>query len=237
MTEPGLRRVGWLLRDVFVDALGVDVDVPGLVTGALLLATVVAATIAWRRASWAGWRTALVLVVPYLAWVALGQNLRDQPRHVLPLAALLAGALGLQALAGAFRPRVGAGALPWWSPRSDAHARRTIPPPGQQLVDLVRAQPAPSRIAVFGVSSIRFFERTELAGQAYPAASLGDVQIGLTRVDWLPARVWVTGEVETSGPSRWPLAHVATLCRPARIDRRAPCLEVSEWRPPFLPDR
>jgi hypothetical protein len=237
VTTPGWIRAVWLARDLFVDALGVELDVPGVAIGVLLLAVMTHAVLAWRRAGWAGWRTALVLVLPYLAWVALGQNLRDQPRHVLPLAAMFAGALGLSA-AGSRRAfwLVSSLALAL-SVRTalDAYARRSIAPPGQQLVDLVRAQPAPARLDVFGVTSIRFFEGTELAAQALPAGSLGDVQVGLTRVDRLPARVWVTGEVETKNQSRWPLDHVATLCRPPRLDRRAPCLEVSEWRPPYLP--
>jgi hypothetical protein len=104
-----------------------------------------------------------------------------------------------------------------------------------QLLTLARAQPAPDRLAVFGMASVRTFEGTELAGQAFPAAMLGDVQVTLSRLDRLPTRVWVTSEVDASRPSRWPLSHVATLCRPPRLDRRAPCIEVLEWRPPFLP--
>jgi hypothetical protein len=237
VTEPGWIRLAWLARDVLVDAIGIGLDGPGIVLAVLLLAASAQAVLAWRRAKWVGWRAALVVVLPYLAWVALGQNLRDQPRHVLPLAAMLVGALGLTA--GGSRRAFGlvAALALAMSVRTalDAHARRTIPPPGQQLVDLVRAQPAPDRVDVFGSTSIRFFEGTELAAQALPAGSLGDVQIGLTRVDRLPARVWVTGEVETRNQSRWPLVPVATLCRPPRIDRRAPCLDVFEWRPPFLP--
>lgn len=237
LTEPGVIRAAWLARDVFVDALGVGLDATGLAIGALLIGAAVQALLEWRRVGWAGWRAVVLLVLPYLVWVALGQNLRDQPRHVLPLAAGLIGAIGLvaggsrrgfallSALAVALSIRTA----------QDSHARRTIPPPGQQLVDLVRAQPAPDRIDVFGVSSIRFFAGTELASQALPAGSLGDAQLGLTRVDRLPARVWVTSEVETRNQSRWPLVHVATLCRPACLDRRAPCLGVDEWRAPFLP--
>ncbi len=239
VTEPGAIRAAWLARDVFVDALGVGLDATGIAIGVLLIAAAVEAGLAWRRAAWAGWRAAALLVLPYLAWVALGQNLRDQPRHVLPIAAAIVVAVGLaagtsrrafallSALALALSIRTA----------MDSHARRTIAPPGQQLVELVRAQPAPDRIDVFGVSSIRFFEPTDLAAQALPAGSLGDVQLGLTRVDRLPMRVWVTGEVETRNQSPWPLEHLATLCRPPRLDRRAPCLEVNEWRPPFLPAR
>jgi hypothetical protein len=199
----------------------------------------VQALLAWRRAGWRGWAFAVAVVAPYLLWIALGQNLRDQPRHALPLVALLAAALALPAS----RSRsalavVGALALVV-SLRTalDAQARRTIPPPGQQLVELARAQVAPARLAVFGVSSVRFFELTELADRAFAAGSLGDVQVRLARLDTLPARVWVTGELEGLTGSAWPLEHVATLCRPPRLDRRLPCLEVYAWKLPFLPAR
>jgi hypothetical protein len=237
LTEPGWRRVAWLLRDVLVDGVGIDRDFPGLLVFALLVAVTVQGIVAWRRARWAGWKTAVVLVVPYLAWVSLGQNLRDQPRHVLPLAAMLAAGLGLSARGSrrAFALVAALALAVSLRTAMDASARRAIPPAGQQLVDLVRAQAAPDRVDVFGVTSLRFFEGTELAAQALPASTLGEVQVALTRVDRLPARVWLTGEVDASGPSRGARVHVATLCRPARLDRRAPCLEVSEWKLPYLP--
>ena len=237
LTEPGWRRVAWLLRDVLVDGVGVDLDVPGLLILALVVAVTVQGIVAWRRARWAGWKTAVVLVVPYLAWVSLGQNLRDQPRHVLPLAAMLAAGLGLSARGSrrAFALVAALSLAVSLRTAMDASARRAIPPAGQQLVDLVRAQASPARVDVFGVTSLRFFEGTELAAQALPASTLGEVQVALTRVGRLPARVWLTDEVDTGGPSRGARVHVATLCRPARLDRRAPCLEVSEWKLPYLP--
>lgn len=116
----------------------------------------------------------------------------------------------------------------------DAHARRTVAPPGEQLVALARAQPDAARLAVFGTSSVRFFELTELAPRAFTAGTLGDVQLHLSRMGSLPSRIWITSEVQTRGESRWPIVPVATLCRPPRLDRRMPCLDVAEWQPPFL---
>jgi hypothetical protein len=229
-------RVEWLARDLFVDGLGVGLDAPGVVIGLLALAVSIEALRTWRHAAWRGWRMAALLLAPYLAWIALGQNLRDQPRHALPLVAALVGCAGLAAARSAWALRLGVGLALAMSVRTalDAHARRSIPPPGQQLVDLARAQPAPGRLAVFGAASIRFFEMTELAAMAHPAGTLGDAQVGLTRLDVLPSRVWVTSEVLGRDQSRWPLVPVATLCRPARLDRRAPCLDVVEWKLPYL---
>jgi hypothetical protein len=236
VTEPGGVRLEWLARDLFVDGFGVGDDVLGLAIGVALLLALAVALVAWHRAGWRRWWQAAFVVAPYLAWIALGQNLRDQPRHVLPLVVILSAAIALPAatsrralaVVGAFAVLVA------MRTAVDAHARRTIPPPGVQLVELARAQPAPSRLDVFGVSSVRFFETTELAPHAFAAGALGDVQVRLTRLDALPSRVWVTGEVTGLDGSPWPLERVTTLCRPPRIDRRAPCLDVYEWKVPYL---
>jgi hypothetical protein len=236
VTEPGAVRLAWLARDVLVDGLGAGSDVLGLLLAALIAAACASAIVAWKGADWRGWLPAVVVVAPYLLWMGLGQNLRDQPRHALPLVALLAAGLALPAglsrrafaivsalaLALALRTAV------------DAHARRAEAPPGAQLVALARAQPDAERLAVFGTSSVRFFELTELASRAFTAGTLGDVQLRLSRIESLPSRVWVTSEVQTQGETRWPLVHVATLCRPPRLDRRMPCIDVQEWQAPFL---
>jgi hypothetical protein len=242
VTEPGVVRLLWLGRDVFVDGLGAGTDVLGLAIGAALATAMGLALVAWKGARWRGWRAALVLVVPYLVWIGLGQNLREQPRHALPLVAVLAASVAVAATRSR-RAGVVVGVLVVLvAARTvlDATARRTIAPPGAQLVALALAQPAPEKLAVFGVSSVRFFElaRLERPAASLPrglgAGSLGDVQVRLTRLETLPSRVWVTSEVEGLESSPWPLERIATLCRPRRIDRRAPCLDVYSWRLPYL---
>jgi len=235
-TEPGGVRLVWLARDVLVDGLGAGADALGLAIAALATVAATQTVVVWRDARWKGWPAALVLVVPYMAWIGLGQNLREQPRHALPIAVAIAASLALPAIRSR-RAMAVVGALALLvSLRTalDAHARRTVPPAGQQLVQLARAQPSPERLAVFGVSSVRFFETSELASRAFAAGTLGDVQVRLTHLDVLPERVWVTDEVDGRAASPWPLIPVATLCRPPRIDRREPCLEVFEWRLPYL---
>ena len=230
-TEPGPVRALWLARDILVDGFGLESGALGLVTTAVFAIAAGQALRAWRAAGWLGWRVCLGLAVPYLIWIGLGQNLRDQPRHALPLVALLAAGLALPA-AGSRRAFAVVGALAWMvSLRTalDAYERRTIPPPGQQLVDLAREQPSPDCLTVFGVASVRFFEMTELASRALAVGSLGEARMELTRANELPARVWVTGEVAGIGDSRWPLQPFARLCRPVRLERARPCLDVYEW--------
>jgi hypothetical protein len=236
LTEPGLVRMVWLARDVLCDGLGAGGDALGLVLGVTLAATGLLAVNEWRNSGWAGgWKAAVV--VPYALWVVLGQNLREQPRHVLPLVAFLACALAFVARRSQRMQAVAVALVLLAALRTalDAKARRSIPPPGQQLVELALAQPAPERLAVFGVSSVRFFESSTLAARAFPAGTLGDVEMRLTRMDRLPSRVWVTSELVSHAAQGQPLSHVATLCRPPRIDRRSPCIDVYEWRLRYLP--
>jgi hypothetical protein len=119
---------------------------------------------------------------------------------------------------------------------SDAYARVNTPPPGAQLLEAIRARKHPERTVVFGGPSVRFFEGTELASRAFSAGTMGDVNLALGRLNDMPAHVLVTGEVETTRehPPPYPMVEVGNYCRPARIDRRAPCLVVRELKAPFL---
>jgi hypothetical protein len=231
LSKPGVIRALWVARDVFVDGLGLGADALGVATAALLALATGQGLVAWRAARWRGWRRSVGVVIPYLLWIGLGQNLRDQPRHALPLVAWLAAGLALP-VARSRRALAVVGALALvvsLRTAADAHARRTIAPPGQQLVELARAQPSPERLAVFGGASVRFFETTELASCAVAVGSLGEARMELTRLERLPARAWVTSEVAGLDDSRWPLRPVAQLCRPARLERARPCLGVYEW--------
>ena len=229
-TEPGAMRAVWLARDVFVDGFGAGSDALGVAIGAAGGVASALALCEWRRSGWTGAGAAFVATAPYVAWIAIGQNLREQPRHALPVVAALAAALGLSAARSrASFAAVGVLALlVTWRTALDERARRTMPPPGAQLVSLARARSRPEPPAVFGVASVRFFELTDLAGHAFTAGSLGDVELALTRFDMLPSRVWMTSEISGLSEARPPLARIATLCRPPRQDRRMPCLDVYE---------
>jgi hypothetical protein len=235
ITDP--VRVRYLARDLFVDGFGAGGDALGFAIIAVGILAGVLALLPWRRQSWRGWKAAAMVFVPYVSWIAVGQNLRQQPRHALPVVVALAAALGL---AAAFDRRVRVPvsmlfALAAARSAADAYARRTIPPTGAQLVALVRTLPDPSRVMVFGGPSARFFEDTELASQAMSVGSLGDVFLALGRASQLPARVLVTSEVERVDEPGCRFEPLAVLSRPPRIDRRAPTLEVLEMHASFLP--
>ncbi len=76
--------------------------------------------------------------------------------------------------------------------------------------------------------------RLELHDHAATVESLGGAHVALGRMSDLPHRVLVTDELEGFATAGAPLVYVATFCRPARIDRRAPCLGVYDWKLPFL---
>jgi hypothetical protein len=220
ITEPGFGRVTLLLRDVFVDGIGVDRDPLGIVIAFALFATIAAALAAWRESKWQNARIALA-IVPYALWIAVGQNLRQQPRHVLPLVAALAAALAFAA-ARSERVRTIAAVLALLvvtRTAFDAYARRTTPPPGEQLAEWLRDRPD---AIVFGGASARFLEYAGLGSSSGGASTLGDVTLAVARRSPRPAHVYATTEI--SGADSGTLA--AELCRPPRIDRRAPCLRI-----------
>ena len=201
-----------LLRDVFIDGVGVDADALGafiaLSVGTLLF---VSRRHGFRR-SW------LLLLIPYSIWIFVGQNLRAQPRHALPVVVGLVLWCGLTAV----RANAGRVALPILiailvRTASDATNRATVAPVGAQLVAWMRDRPS---AVVFGGASARFFADTDLRSRAFTAASMGDMEIALGKLDTLPRSVFVTGEVEGH-----PTSSIVRLCRPPRIDRSG-CLSV-----------
>jgi len=237
ITEPA--RVHYLARDLFVDGFGAGTDGLGLAIYAAGATTAALALLVWHGQSWRGWKAATIVLVPYLVWIAIGQNLRQQPRHALPIVVALSAAL---AVAGVLDRRTRASvvilfALAGLRSATDAYQRRRIPPTGMQLLTLVRGLPDPSQVMVFGGPSARFFENTELAPQAKSVASLGDALLALGQLDRLPARVFLTSEVERVDEPGYRFDAIAVLSRPPRIDRRLPTLAVAEMHASFLPHR
>ncbi len=235
LTEPGAERALWMLRDVFVDGLGIDGDAIGVGLAVAFVVVAVRALSTWKQASFIQWRAVAILVVPYFAWIAVGQNLREQPRHVLPLVVVLGCAVGLAAsrdrvalyACAVFFSLMGTRAV------LDAYARKTIPPAGAQLALYVNAH-EDERTMVFGARSIRFFDVIPGSARAQGAATLGDVTLSLDRQSVLPRRALVTSELEGLANARYPVTPLEKFCRPARLDRREPCLTLFDLKAPFL---
>jgi hypothetical protein len=225
----------YFARDLFVDGLGVDGDALGIAIAVCAFVVALAGLALWRKATWRGAWTATILLVPYGAWIAIGQNLRQQPRHALPLVVALAVGLAVAA------SRAGADARHWrvasivlallvaTRTAFDASARRAILPAGAQLAAFASELPDARGIAVFAGPSARFLESTDFAKRAASVPSLDDARLALTRLDDYPRRVLVTDELDGVASTGLPL--LTTLCRPARLDRRMPCLRVYDWKP------
>jgi hypothetical protein len=238
LSEPGPRRLAYLARDVLVDGVGVDRDPLGIAIALSAFVLLALGFREWQKRGTPHPRLVLLLL-PYLVWIALGQNLRQQPRHALPIVVALAGAFALAA-ASSRRARVVGGVLLGLvaiRTASDAAARRMVPPPGAQLVEFVAALPDSARVGVFAGPSARFFELRTPGPLAMTVGTLGDARLAVGRLSSLPSRLIVTSELERLDSSGERLVPLATFCRPERIDRRAPCLEAFDWQARFLPPR
>jgi hypothetical protein len=229
LTDP--HRASSLARDLFVDGFGAGVDPLGVTLGALLVVVSVRALFVWRQREFPGVGP-LLAVLAYLGWIAVGQNLREEPRHVLPVVVAVAVAIACALATDRTWTLVLSAWLALLGVRTagDALVRRSIPPAPAQLVLLTRASPG---ALAFGARSARFFDLyPEDARLGRPAATLGDVSLGIGRVDPKPTVVYVTDELEGLDHSPYPLHEVLQPCRPARLDRRRPCLTVYELRLP-----
>jgi hypothetical protein len=233
LTDP--HRAASLARDVVVDGFGGGEDLLGLCLGVLLAVASGRALLVWRRRGFPGVGYAVV-VLAYLAWIAVGQNLREEPRHVVPVVVAVAVAIACALAATRAWTLFACAWLALLGLRtsSDALARRSIPPASASLVLFTRASSHASPGAMaFGARSARFFELDpEDARRGRPAATLGDVLVGMGRVDPRPARILVTDELEGLDRSPYPLVEVAHPCRPARLDRRRACLTIFELQVP-----
>ena len=182
LTEPGIARLWYLVRDVMIDGFGGGADVLGLAIACLGAIVGLASIYAWSQRRGRGAPAAALVLVPYAIWIALGQNLRQQPRHALPLVVALTVGLALGA-ASVGRIRLITGALLLLvavRTGQEASDRRSMAPPGAQLLEWFRHEPERERAAVFGGASMRFFEGTEHAERAKLAGTVGDVTLALS---------------------------------------------------------
>ena len=235
LTEPGAFRVILFGRDLFVDGLGAGSEALGIATALVVAAIAFAGVSDWSEEGFPHARGVAIAVVPYALWVLVGQNVAAQPRHLLPLAALVALACAetTRRLSRMHILGVALGILFASHAAIDAEARRTTAPPGVQLLQAVDKLPPPAdgrAEVLFGAASTRFVELeprlpTPTAPRVLPAATMGDVELAEGKLDHLPTTVLVTSEI--TGPTAPRGAKpFGTYCRPERLDRRAPCLTV-----------
>jgi hypothetical protein len=222
LTEPGAARLGWLARDWLVDGLGLalgDLGGPALAVTLLLALAWASRPTPPHRAGWG--RAALILGVPYAIWVLAGQNLHQEPRHLVPLVWL--SALGAALLLPPGRAAVLAAALGLVG-LDQALLLRAAPAAGAQLAGFVVERHRRGEALVYGGRSTRFLELAPAGPEGVGRPSLGDVVVDLYRRDRIPPFLYVTDELEDLSRSPFPLAPAASFCRPDVLDRRVPCV-------------
>ena len=169
-------------------------------------------------------RAALVVALPYAAWVLVAQNVVEQPRHVLPLVTFACVAVGA-ALSRRSLAAVAAVALALAASAPLAWQRAHTPPAAAQAAAWIAARfGAPNAAAVFGGRSLRFFELVAPSVVTRTRTWLSEVDVELARLDVLPKHLWITSEVELDATRARRVGDGPTFCRDARIDRAQPCL-------------
>ncbi len=223
-TQPDVPLRLWCFsRGLFYDGLFAH-------AAALAAAAILAIAFARVRLAPRAWRLALVVVVPYAAWVLVGQNVVEQPRHLLPLATLGCVALGagLARRPAAAIATVGV-ALAASLPLAWARAH-TLPAAAQAARWTAAAFPQASDVAVFGGRSLRFFDELAPGIVTRPRTWLSEVDVELERLDRLPHHILITSEVELDAERAARVSDGPTFCREARLDRMQPCLTLRTYR-------
>lgn len=225
VTRPDLvARAGAFVRGLVYDGLFAHVAALAVALAA------VAFVVARRGVPPLPWRLALVVGAPYAAWVFFGQNVVEQPRHLLPLVTLGCVALAL-VLADA--PRALAVAVPLVALAASLPlvvARVRVPPAAAQAARWTATTYAqPDTVVVFGGRSMRFYDELAPGVLHRPRTWLSEVDVELERLDVLPPSVLVTSEVDADARRARRLVDVARFCRDPRLDRGQPCLTLRRY--------
>ena len=191
-----------------------------------LIVALIAMTMVRRRPSRDALVVALAVALPYALWALLGQNVLEQPRHLLPLVAALTLALALatHARLPAAVTLVVASAL---ASAPLAIARVRLAPAAARAGAWVAS--VDSHALVYGMRATRLMQWTAPTLVVHPRLSFAEVEGDLERLDVLPHDVYVTSEVEGTPLAGRPLVAGPTFCRDARLDRQLPCVTVSRY--------
>ncbi|MBS2024286.1 MAG: hypothetical protein JST92_17935 [Deltaproteobacteria bacterium] len=238
-TRPDLSaRLFAFARGLFFDGLAPQ---PMALAAALLFISAAIVLPAPTRLDHGLVRRALLLLAPYALWVFFGQNLLEQPRHLLPLAE---GLIVVAAcVAGPRQPlllascslAVLAASLPLLL------ERKRTPPAGVQAAEWLLQRPDSARTLIAAGRSARIFRAFAAPVQVQEHAALSDLTTTLARMPVYPRAIFVTDEIDLrSGrpelpiPARWHTLPGPTFCRDPRLDRARPCLTLTQlaWSTP-----
>lgn len=136
---------------------------------------------------------ALVLAIPYAAWVLLAQNV-EKARHMIPLV-LVAGTISAAGLSRIGRRPLAVGALAaLWATLAfrAAFLQGTTAPPAAALVAGVVEAHAPERLQVFAGEESRLFEHLAPMYRVWRAADGGILDREARNAHARGAEVWIT---------------------------------------------
>ncbi len=232
-TRPGwLLRGAAFLRGLFYDGIAPSLPVLAALGGLLIGVALLERQRAKERVFPA---VPLLLLAPYALWAFLGQNIVEQPRHLLPL---VEGGLLLAAcsLAPRFAAVLLATSLLLFVNAPLALARHRDPPAAVSAARWVLAQGAPATTLIAAGRSARFFRELAAPALVQEHRALSDLIGTLARQRDFPQRIFLTSEVDVQSgrgegaplPPHWRLWPGPTFCRDERIDRARPCLGISQ---------
>lgn len=192
-----VRRMLWGLCDFSLGTIGPgDFTLPRVVTTVALAGALVVGVVRSRSA-----RLVLLASLPYLVWVALGQN-PDRPRHLAPIAVALVLAAGP---ARAWCAVAAAGMLATAVPLVREQAR-VVSPDTALVLEVARTSP---HARFYGWDTVRLFDVYAPAVDARRVRSLDD----LARLEQRsPAQeVLFTSDLEDKRHAQHCIVHVRTF--------------------------
>ena len=224
-TRPDLgARLAAFARDLVYDGIW-----PNALALAAALVLVAAAAWPWRAPSPRALFVAAIVVVPYALWALLAQNVLEQPRHLLPLVAALAVAIGRVT---ARRPLAGAAVAMLAFAASAPLVIRRGPPAAVVVAERAAARyPGPNQAIVFARRSARIMEAAAPSLQPHAADRVSDILGTLERLSILPRRVfYVAEELIDDEPAHTRAADDGLhYCRDARVNRQSPCVTLRSY--------
>ncbi len=228
-TRPDLAaRLAAFARDLVYDGIW-----PNAVVLAVALAGCVLLLLPWRRPSSSARAIAVIVVVPYALWALLAQNVLEQPRHLLPLVAAVAVAVGRAAARSRRHFVVGAALAALAFAASAPLVLHRGPPAAVVVAERVAARwPGRDQVIVFARRSARLMSAAVPALRVQAADATSEILPQLERLARLPPNIlWVAEELQDDDPAQSASADDGLhFCRDARVDRQSTCVTLRRYK-------
>lgn len=171
-----------------------------------------------------------IWTLPYAVWVLVGQNVVEQPRHLLPLIAALLLAMGFLFSS---RPWLGLPlcALIGWGASEAVWAQRHVLPLPLQMLTFLENHQSPTDTVLLGSRSLRFLHQYAPQWTVRERNELSEVPVELARLNVLPSQVLVTSELQADARELSQLHELAQFCRREWSEFEPRCLRLYRYSP------